>query len=128
MGTNKGFSLIELLVAVAIIAILAAVAIPSYRSHILKSQRSDGKVAIMESAQRLERYYTNNNTYAGATVGNADTDTIQATSEEGFYTLSLPVLTAGNYTIQATRVGGNDPECATMNATHTGAKTPAECW
>jgi type IV pilus assembly protein PilE len=120
-GNEKGFSLIELMITVVIIGILAMVAIPSYRSHILKTQRSDGKTALMESAQRLERFFTNNNTYAGATVNNVN-GTIRATSDEGFFTITLPTQTATTYTIRATRVGDNDPVCQTMEITHQGVR------
>jgi type IV pilus assembly protein PilE len=120
MANEKGFSLIELLVTVAIIGLLAVVAIPTYRSHLIKTQRSDGKTALMESAQRLERFFTNNNTYVGATV--------PGTSEEGFFTISLPDQNATTYKIRATRVGSSDPACNPMELTHTGVKTPIACW
>jgi type IV pilus assembly protein PilE len=127
MANEKGFSLIELLVTVAIIGLLAVVAIPTYRSHLIKTQRSDGKTALMESAQRLERFFTNNNTYTGATVGNANA-TIRATSEEGFFTISLPTQTATTYTIQADKNSLNDDGCNTLTINHRGVKTPPTCW
>lgn len=60
---NNGFSLIELMVTVAILAILAAIAYPSYRDQILKSRRGDAQTALLEIAQRQERFYAQNATY-----------------------------------------------------------------
>ena len=131
MGNEKGFSLIELMITVVIIGLLAAVAIPSYRSHVIRTQRSDGKTALLEAAQRMERFFTNNNTYAGATVGNNAADTIRAASGEGLYTLSFPAanpLTPTTYTIQAAKNNANDDGCNTLTINQQGVKAPAACW
>ncbi len=65
MRTSRfsGFTLIELMIAVMIIGILAAVAYPSYQDSINKSRRAEGKSALLKAAQVLERWYTDNNTY-----------------------------------------------------------------
>jgi type IV pilus assembly protein PilE len=128
MTNDKGFSLIELLITVAIIGILAVVAIPTYQSHVLRTQRSDGKTALMESAQRMERFYTNNNTYVGATVGNNATFTIRDSSGEGFYAISLPTQTPTTYTIQAAKNNANDDGCNSLTINHQGVKNPVACW
>jgi type IV pilus assembly protein PilE len=60
---NKGFSLIELLVALVIIGILASIAIPSYQSYVIKGKRSEAKATVLNLAQMEERYYTNNYQY-----------------------------------------------------------------
>jgi len=60
---NKGFSLIELMIVVAVLGILAAVAIPSYNSYVLRSKRTECRAAIMQVMQQQERYFTQQNTY-----------------------------------------------------------------
>ncbi len=68
---DAGFSLIELMVVVAIVAILAAIAYPNYTDTVRRSNRSDARATLLQIAQSLERYFTENNTYAGATLGTA---------------------------------------------------------
>ncbi len=116
-----GFTLIELLVVIAILGVLAAIAIPTYSSYRLRSGRADGKVALLAASQRAERFYTNNNTYAGAPV--------PATSESGRYNLNI-VTTASTFTITAdpTGVQAGDTACDPMTIDQTGVKTPAACW
>lgn len=132
---SSGFTLVEMMIVVAIVAILAAVAYPSYRGFVMRSNRSDGKTALMRMAQNMERYFTVNNTYAGATLASsppAATDVWGSTiSPDGFYTLSLnPAPTATQYTVQAVARGTQvqDTQCATLTLDETGVKTPPECW
>lgn len=102
---TKGFSLIELMVVVVIVGILVAVAYPSYINHITKSRRSDGQTALLDLANRMERYFSENHTYATATIaaGNAATDVLGSNlSPEQWYTISIPAKSAFAYTIQAT--------------------------
>ena len=62
----RGFTLVELMAAVAIVAILTALAMPSYKEHVAKSRRSEAMTALLDGAQALERYYSANSTYATA--------------------------------------------------------------
>lgn len=64
MTLKRGFTLIELMIAVAIIAILGAVVYPSYQSAVIKTKRAEGRAALMQVMQHQERYYSQNNTYA----------------------------------------------------------------
>ena len=142
MGSKRptGFSLIELLVAVAILAIIMAIAVPSYQQYIIKSHRIDAVQSLTDLSNRLERYYTENNTYASATIGAAAaTDVLPAAgSSGGYYDLSIVSAgtTAHAYTIQATAKGAqsSDTVCSNFTLTDTGilgvsgSGSVIDCW
>ncbi|MBK8507289.1 MAG: prepilin-type N-terminal cleavage/methylation domain-containing protein [Candidatus Competibacteraceae bacterium] len=143
----SGFTLIELVVVVAIIGILAAIAYPSYQDSVRKSKRADAKSALLELAQWMERNYTLTNQYNRAVGDSTDQTTAQMTSKLPFnqsprdstkaYDLSVSAVTNNGFQIDATPAGtqASDP-CKTLTLTHTGAKgvaggamsTAAECW
>ena len=66
---NRGFTLIELMIVVAVVGILAAIAYPSYQEYVRKAKRAEGRTALVELLQQQERYMTQNNTYLAFTVG-----------------------------------------------------------
>lgn len=127
---EKGFSLIELMIVVAVIGILASIAYPAYQEQVQSTRRSDAQTTILQLANLMEHYYTENNTYTGATLANIGGS---ATSNEGFYTMSITNLTATTYTLNAAPAAGGpqttDP-CGTLTLTHTNIKgpTPNTCW
>jgi type IV pilus assembly protein PilE len=67
---SRGFTIIELMIVVAIIGLLAGIGIPSYREQVNKGKRAEGKAALLSAASRLERYYTQNNCYPSSACGN----------------------------------------------------------
>ena len=129
---NKGFSLIELMIVLAIIGVLGAIAYPSYDDYMKKSRRSDGKIGLQRMADRQERFYLQNNTYTTntANVGGTATD-------ENYYVLSIDSADVNGFALTATAVAGgpqaNDTttshgDCTVLQLTAAGAKTPAACW
>jgi type IV pilus assembly protein PilE len=129
---TRGFNLVELMIVTAIIGILAAIAYPSYTQYVLRSNRADAQAILMESAQFMERYYTTNNSYVGATV-------LSAVSPKGAaggaikYNITFSVApTATVYTLRAVPANGQtaDTTCGTLTVSQTGAQTPttAGCW
>ena len=131
---STGFTLIELLITVAIIAILAAIAYPSYQQSVMKSNRSDAKIALMQAAQVLERCFTSFNAYNSANCPNPDPFPI--TSPEGNYRIAV-FRNAATFTLTATPVAGtlqaSDTRCTTFTLDEAGARGAtgtgaANCW
>ena len=131
-GGAKGFTLIELMVAVAVVAILASVALPSYQEQMRKSRRAQAKADLVEYAQMAERHFTVNNAYTGFTLPSA-----QSPRENGStarYNLTSNV-TATTFTLTATATGAQASDrCGNLAITNTGLKSKtgsaalSECW
>jgi type IV pilus assembly protein PilE len=137
---STGFTLIELMVVVAIIGLLAAIAIPSYKDSTRRANRADAQITLSRLATLQERYFFRANQYTGdfndLISGVAD-NTTSITSDEGYYTVAL-TATASSWSLTATGIGdqANDSECVTLTLTNLGAKTSTdsnnaastECW
>lgn len=138
---QSGFTLTELLVVITAIAILAVIAYPSYQGYLQKSRRADAKIALLDLANRLERFYADHDTYQTATIasGNTATDVLaSADSPARYYTLSITAQTPTDYTLRATRKAGglqaHDSRCGDLTLSSAGVKGStgtapvAECW
>ena len=127
---GAGFSLIEIMVVVAIIGILASIALPSYNDHARKTRRAAGASCVSAAAQQMERYYTTQLTFVGApAVG-----TLTAICEPEtltFYTFSTSNLGTKTYTVSAAPTGKQAGDsCGTLSINQAGTKSPTTtgCW
>ena len=116
MRHHRGFTLIELMIAVVVVAILAAVALPSFMDSIRKSRRSEAFGALSNIQQAQERWRANNAAYT-AEMGASGLN-IPTTTANGYYTLAVPVASPASYQAVATAVSGksqaNDGNCAKL--------------
>jgi type IV pilus assembly protein PilE len=131
---RNGFTLLEMLIVVAIAGILASVAYPQYTEYVIRAARSDAMVLLLDAANKQEQYYADNRTYTDdLTLLN-----VPATSENGYFTISVDVPDSGtSFTITATAAAGavaGDTACTTLTITDTGVKGSTgtsdadDCW
>ncbi|MGL6116965.1 type IV pilin protein [Plesiomonas sp.] len=123
-GVRTGFTLIETMIVVAIISIIAAIAIPSYQNHIIKSRRTEVLTQLLQGQLAQERLWLMNKTYS---TNLANIGLINST----YYTFTTPIsATANTYTLKATAIGSQtkDTNCTTLTLDDKGNKTPAVCW
>jgi type IV pilus assembly protein PilE len=85
LNRMRGFTLIELMIVVALIGIIVALGYPSYRDQVIKSRRAEGMGELLELADRLERHYSDTGTYDDVTVD----DIFHASTAKGYYTLAI---------------------------------------
>ena len=123
---TKGFTLIELMIVVAIVGILAAIAYPSYTEYVRRTHRTEIAGILMEQSQVLERFYTKNSTYVGAPVPNSN----------AWYKVAL-VSDATTFILTATPDPAsmmNGDKCGSFTITNTGVRNNSpglsnkDCW
>ncbi|MEQ5873997.1 MULTISPECIES: type IV pilin protein [unclassified Pseudoalteromonas] len=130
----KGFTLIELMIAVAILGIIASIAIPSYFEHVKRTARTEAITSLLDAANKQEQYFVDNREYTTSlsALGVAET------TENNFYKLKATVNNnAGTFELEATPVSGpplQDSECTKLIITDTGLKKSqgsadsSTCW
>lgn len=134
MTTEKrayGFTLIELMIVVAVVAILAAIAYPNFSDSVRKSRRGQAKADMVEVAQILERFHTVNNSYVLDAATKAGLPTQSPKKGTARYDIAISGESQSAFLITATPKTGQDKDiCGTMTINQAGAKTPttAECW
>ena len=124
----RGFTLIEMMIVVAVIGILSAIAIPSYMSYIQKSRRVDAKNAVLDLAGREERYFSINNAYTndGAALGFSALPLDVNSSGSSYYSLNVTITTTPpGFVATATPTGAqtNDAACYAFRVNQLGVQS-----
>ncbi|MCH9690659.1 MAG: type IV pilin protein [Gammaproteobacteria bacterium] len=112
MQKQQGFTLIEMLIVIVVIAILASIALPAYRSQVISANRADAQGALMNLAQAMERYYTQNGNYDGTHANGVPTIFPAEVPIDGTNkSYTLKVITSGTpataYTLTAIPISGS---------------------
>ena len=127
---QRGVTLMELLTVVVIVAVLASIAIPSYRRYLIRAQRSDATTALLRLAAVQEKHFLQYGTYVTATADLPNTHAtgglaMPAISEQRFYDLAVAPTGTGYQATARPRAGGgqtDDRVCATFFIDETGRK------
>lgn len=148
---QHGFSLLELMTAVVIIGILAAIALPSYSNYVLRSNRTVGKTILMQIAGQQENFFVDRKRYAAAlgpgSAANSlnypaaqmfvlpDGRTTATSSSDAIYRVEISAATETTFTAQATPLNRQtkDTDCSVLSVTNTGTRSAtgtkaSECW
>lgn len=131
---QRGFTLLELMIVVAVIAILASIALPFYGDQVEKGRRAEGKAALLRTALAQERHYTNSGSYATSVStlvtqdGLSGVDT-SGNTETGYYVVSILAGAGTTFTAQAQTQGsqtGDNDFCAVFSIDNLGVKSAVD--
>ena len=137
LGNKQGFTLIELMIVVAIVGILASIAYPSYQEYIARARRGDAKAGLLSLQLAQEKFRANCPQYAAIIGVSGDYDcgtatyTLEgsSTSADGYYILSVSDIGASTYTLTATRTGIQaSDKCGNFIIDQDGTKTLASAY
>ncbi len=135
---QTGFTLIEVMIAVAIIGIIAALAYPSYQNQVERGRLADGRAALVDTAQQLERCYSARASYQGC-LGDTDNNAFSRNSDSDLYEVTFTTSNNGNaYVARAARIRLQDRNrCGTLTLDNAGRRglegadsgmTVEDCW
>ncbi|MFO6422829.1 type IV pilin protein [Motilimonas sp. KMU-193] len=127
---TAGFTLMEVMIVVAIIGILASIAYPSYQDYVKKSRRADAQAHLMKAALEQESWRITNATYAGNFAS------LALATSNAYYSFSVVSNAASTYTLKATATTGKGQDtdkvgsttCTPLTLNQADAKTPSDCW
>lgn len=128
MSRQRGFTLIELMIVVAVIGILAAVAYPSYLDQVRKARRAEAQATLLNIGGKQQQNLLDMRSYRSSI---ADLQVSVPASVQLTYSLTVVVGTATvpAFTATAAPIGAQTADkCGTLTLTHRGAKSPATCW
>jgi len=132
---SSGFTLIEVMIVVAVIGILAAIAYPSYLEYVRDARRSDARVNLLELAQYMERYHTGNGSYLNASNAAPALPYTESPKDGGtkYYDLSFSAIATNSFTLRAVPKGAmTGDSCGTLTYTFAGVKGAGgdvdDCW
>ena len=119
--TQQGFTLIELMITVAIVGIIAAIAVPNYSEYIKRASRAEAAAALLDAANKQEQYFVDNRAYS---TSFSDLG-IQSKTENGHFELTINVVNSNEFTITAKPIAGavkGDADCTSLTINDVGLK------
>jgi len=129
--SSRAFTLIEMMIVIAVIAILAGIAVPAYQDYIQQSRRIDGQTALLNLQLAQERWRANNLSY----TNNLSELGVSANSGENHYTIAINSSSASGFIATATAKSSSpqaqDTDCSPLTLSQSGnqtSMTPATCW